>query len=275
MKDKEVKQYIKQLNDLSTTPVLLGKILSLVDDDKKSIEDLSEIISYDQAMAQRVLRTANSTFFAHSGQIRDIPQAVMFLGLDRIKSIAVGMTVMNIFPTDTSFHVENLWIHGYEVAYLSSILSGIITVTQPQECFLGGLLHDIGRIILYTMAPDRFIKIETTDSMLEQETGLFGCTHAEAGAWFAEEVHLPTSIVSTIRFHHHPSAATEEQGMVAVVSLAEALARMFKPRMEDDGIWTNEQDALLLEFSLSREVLLEVSARFEAAQADIERFFAP
>ena len=274
MTEQNVKHFIQQLNNLSTTPALLGKILSLVGDETKSTDDLCEIISYDPAMAQRVLKVANSVYFSHSGQIKDIQQAVLFLGLDRIKSIAVGMTVMNIFPAPGSFHVENLWLHSYEVAFLSSVLSNRIAITQPQECFLAGLLHDTGRIVLYSLDHDKFNKVETTDTMLEQETKLFGCDHTEAGAWFAEEIGLPYSIVTTIRHHHKPSEAPEEMSMVSLVSLAEALTRMFKPRVEDDGIWIREHDAILLEFSLSDTDLHEIGEQFRAAQGAIENIFA-
>jgi putative nucleotidyltransferase with HDIG domain len=273
MQADDVKRYIKQLSDLSTTPALLGKILSLFQDESASTEDLCTLISYDPAMAERVLKVANSAFFAHSGQIKDIHQAVLFLGLDRIKAIALGMTVMNILPSPGSFHVENLWLHSYEVAFLSSALSNHIAVTQPQECFLSGLLHDIGRIVLYSMDQRRFHQIETTDSMLEQETALFGCTHAEAGAWFSEEISLPFSIVTTIKHHHKPSSAPEEMHMVSLVSLAEALTRMFNPRVEDDGIWTSEHDAILLEFSLSENDLQKIGAQFRESRNEIEKFF--
>ena len=274
MQEQDVKRFIKQFSDLSTTPALLGKILSLFRDDSASTEDLCTLISYDPAMAERVLRVANSAFFAHSGQIKDIHQAVLFLGLDRIKAIALGMTVMNIFPSPGSFHVENLWIHSYEVAFLSSAMSDHIAVTQPQECFLSGLLHDIGRLVLYSIDHHRFHQIETTDSMLEQETALFGCTHADAGAWFSEEINLPYPIVTTIKHHHKPSSAPDEMHMVSLVSLAEALTRMFYPRVEDDGIWTAEHDAILLEFSMSENDLQKIGGQFKEARNEIEKFFA-
>jgi putative nucleotidyltransferase with HDIG domain len=274
MTNSDVKRFIKQFHDLPTTPALLGKILSLIKDETKSTDEIIDLISHDQAMAERVLRIANSAFFAHSGQIKDIQQAVLFLGLDRIKSIAVAMTVMNIFPAPGTFHIENLWLHSYEVAFLSAMMSERIALTQPQECFLAGLLHDIGRILLYTMDHTLFNTIETTDTMLEQETASFGCTHAEAGAWFAEGIGLPSGIVTTIKFHHKPSAAPDDMSMVSVVSMAEALTRMFRPRVEDDGIWIPEHDAILLEFSLGKNDLHDLERNFIEAQPDIERTFS-
>lgn len=274
MTNSDVKRFIKQLHDLSTTPALLGKILALVGDETKSTEDLCELISYDPAMAQRILKIANSAFFAHSGQIKDIHQALFFLGLDRIKSIVVGMTVINFFPYSGSFRVENLWLHSYEVAFLSSILTEKIAITTMQESFLAGLLHDIGRIVFYSLDHESFQTIETTDTMLEQETTVFGCTHADAGAWFAEEIGLPNSIVLSIKYHHKPSATPDEMNLVSLVSLAEAFTRMFNPRVEDDGIWTQEHNAILLEFSLTKDELRTINERFNAARDDIEKFFA-
>ena len=273
MAAEDVKRYIKNLSDLSTLPALLGRIIAAANDENADSEAFHKLISFDQAMAQRVLRYANSALLGHSGQIRDIDQAIMFLGSERIKSIAFGMSVLDVFPSRTGFNVQNLWIHGYEVAYLATVLSEHVSTTPPSECFLAGLLHDVGRVVFYTMDQKKFLKIETTDSMLEQETAAFGCTHAEAGGWFAESVGLPTEIVSTIRFHHHPSAVEEGREIVTVISLAEALSRSISPRIEDDGIWTREHDAILLELSLTQNDINSFAEKFAEVKPEIESFF--
>jgi putative nucleotidyltransferase with HDIG domain len=270
----EVKQYVRGLKDLSTLPVLLGKIIAVINDDDAATDDLVKLISFDQAMAQRILRVANSVLFGHSGQIRDIHQAVLFLGSSRIKTVALGMSLLDVFPVHGSFNVQNLWIHSYEVAYLSSLVSDGTSITQPQECFLAGLLHDIGRIIFYTMAPERFLKIETTDTMLEQENEIFGCTHAEAGGWFGESIGLPQELISTIKYHHHPSIVQEGREIVSLVSLAEALSRQFSPRIEDDGLWTREHDALLLELSLTEKDIHSFSEKFSQIRPEIDSVFS-
>jgi len=271
----DVKRFIKGLRDLSTLPVLLDKIITLTNDENSDIDELDDAISFDQALAQRVLRVANSAFFGHSGQIRDIHQAVLFLGVNRVKATALGMSVLDVFPARASLNVQNLWVHSYEVAFLSSVISGGISITQPQECFVSGLLHDVGRIIFYTLDRDRFAGIETTDTMLEQETAAFGCTHAEAGGWFGEEIGLPGEIVSTIRYHHKPSLVREGREVASIVSLAEGLSRQFSPHLEDDGIWTPEHDAILLEFSLHDTDLRLFAERFRESKPEIEKIFAP
>jgi len=273
MAANDVKSFIKGLSDLSTLPALMGRIITMANDENASAGDFHKLISFDQALAQRVLRYANSALLGHSGQIRDIDQAIMFLGSDRIKSIASGMSVLDVFPYRSGFNVQNLWSHGYEVAYLASILSESISITQPQECFLAGLLHDVGRVIFYTMDSKKFLQIETTDTMLEQETAAFGCTHAEAGGWFAEEVFMPPEIIAAIRYHHQPSAVQEGRDIVSLIAMAEALSRQISPRIEDDGIWSQEHDAILLEFSLSQSSITLFAEKFAEVKTEIDSFF--
>lgn len=273
MTASEVKQYIKGIHDLPTLPALLGKIVSTVSDETASQQDIYRLISHDHTLAEKILRVANSALFGHSGLINDIEQAMLLLGNDRIKSIALGMTVMGLFPGHSEFNIKNLWVHSYEVAFLASVISDIVPMTCPRESFLSGLLHDIGRIIFFKMAPRDFLKISTTDDMLDRERELFGCTHAEAGAWFTLETNMPPEIISTLMFHHNPLKAEDYKDAVSVVALAEALSRRFSPRIEDDGIWTGEHDALLLEYSLTEDNMSIISDKFSEVKKDIESFF--
>ncbi len=273
MQEADVKTYIKGLSDLSTIPVLLYKIMKTCSDESADCEDLYKIITYDAALAERVLRSANSVLFGHAGRINDIQQAILFLGFDRIKNIALGMTAMKIFPSPGSFTITNLWTHSYEVAFLASLLPDVIPMTLPGECFLAGLMHDIGRIVFYSMAPREFMKIETTDTLLEQERAVFGCTHAEAGAWLAQSLGMPEEVSENIMHHHRPSGARDHREMIAVIALAEALSRGFSPRIEDDGLWTPEHDALLLEFSITPDEVRVMGDQLAVVGPEITAMF--
>ncbi len=270
--DIDVRRFIKRLQDLSTIPSILFKVISVVKDENASPNELYGLIAKDQSLAEKVVRVANSPVFGHSGEIKDIRQAIMFLGYNRIKSIAMGMSVMEMFPA-RNFNIKNLWIHSYEVAFLSAAISEIVPSTSPSESFLAGLLHDIGRIIFYKIDHNKFFEIKTNDDMLQREMELFGCTHADAGSWFAEETGLPYEIVYSMRYHHEPAKANDFKSIVSIVSLAEALSRTFSPRIEDDGIWTTEHDSILLELSLRNEDIESIGKRLKESRSDIEDFF--
>lgn len=269
-----VRLYIKSLKDLPTLPSLFKKMLIITGFDKSSANDLYEMISHDQALAEKVLKVANSALFGLSGKVRDIRHAVMLMGFDRLKSIALGMTVMNVFPPQSSFNIKNLWIHSYEVAFIASSLSEVVFITSPRESFVSGLLHDIGRIIFYKMDYKVFSQILTTEDMFKIEREKFGCTHAEAGAWFLEEARLPEEIIYSVRYHHTPSESRQYQHAVSILAVAEALARQYSPRIEDDGIWTEELSAIILELSIKDDERRFIAERLYSAKPDIQRFFS-
>lgn len=93
----EIRDFIKSIGEGSTIPAMVGKILSIVKDEGSSAMELSELISYDQALADMVLRVANSPMFGHSGRVRDIEQAVMFLGYDQIVR---ALNALGVTPRD-------------------------------------------------------------------------------------------------------------------------------------------------------------------------------
>lgn len=273
MQATDVKKFLKDMDGFSTIPSMFGKIRSFVEKEDPSLKELEDLITYDQATAERVLREANSRHCGHSGQVRDIRQAIMLLGFKQIKDLVAGMGVLEVIPCQGSFNMNNLWFHSYEVGLISSVMADRITMISPEECLLAGLLHDIGRIIFYSIDHQKFYKIVTTDDMLEIETDLFGCTHAEAGAWWAEAAGLPSEIIASIRFHHCPSKTMEFRDSVSIISLAEALSRMFDPRIEDDGLWTGEHDALLLELGIDSNDLAVIGGNFFGSKKEAEKFF--
>ena len=92
----------------------------------------------------------------------------MYLGYEKIKSIATGMKVMDLFPSGSTFDVKNIWVHSYEVAFLAAGVSDRVRMTSPRESFLSGLLHDIGRIVFYKLDSRLFTAILTSDDMLDR-----------------------------------------------------------------------------------------------------------
>lgn len=269
----DVRAYIKGLREGSTIPEMLGKIISVVQDEDSSSADLARLISYDHALTESILRVANSAMFGHSGKIWDIDQAVMFLGYRQIKAIALGMSVMKMFPVGSSFNLKNLWVHGYEVACIANALSETVPSTAARECFLSGLLHDIGRVILCRMDPDRFIEIGVGDDLLLRERQLFGCTHEQAGMWFLEDTKLPGEIVVPVGFHHRPDETNEYADSVAIVSFAEALSRILNPEKENDGFWSPAHNEINRRFALTQDHIMQIGSRLALMKREIGVFF--
>jgi HD-like signal output (HDOD) protein len=272
MAASEVKRAIDRLDGLSTIPVVLTRIFEVTGDLSSPPEELYNIISHDQAIAEKVIRMANSPFFGHSGKVGEINQAIMLLGYEHIRNIAISVSVMSMFSRRGDINLRNFWAHSYEVAFLSAYVAEIATIVSPRTAFLSGLLHDTGRLLFYSHFRDKYKAIFATDDLLEKEVALFGCDHALAGSWLLEKARLPREQVLAIRYHHAPSKTSEFADHVAVVSLAEALSRRYNPRIEDDGIWTEEHDAALLELSLSNDDLEDIGVRLCQEEQAIKSF---
>lgn len=272
MEASEVRKAVEKLDSLSTIPIVLTQILRATADPSSSPEDLFNIISRDQAVAEKIVRTANSPFFGHSGQIGELEQAIILLGYKHIRNIALSVSVVSMFSKRGDINLKNFWAHSYEVAFIAAYIAEGTTMLSPQAVFLSGLLHDIGRLIFYKLYRDQYKAILGTDDLLEKETALFGCDHALAGSWFARKTKLPEEQVLAIQYHHKPSEAETFRDIISVISLAEALSRRYSPKIEDDGIWTADHDAILLELSLTNEDLEEIGTRLNAEELEIQSF---
>lgn len=272
MDNTEVRNFIKGIESLSTIPVVLKGIMDITSDPDSSPEELYKLIAYDQTLAERVIRMANSPFFRHAGRVTDIEQAVMFLGYEHIRNIAISMGVFMMFSKKTDRNLRQFWAHCYEVATTAALVAQRTTMVNASTAYLAGLLHDIGRLIFFSLHFQQYRSILGTDDLLERELEVFGCDHALAGSWFAEKAKLPEEITLSVRYHHAPSQATSYQDIVSVVAISEALSRRFSPKIEDDGIWTGDHDAILLELSLDSEDINEIEEKLRVEEAEISRF---
>lgn len=272
MQAAEVRKAIEKLDSLSTIPVVLNRILQITGNPDSSPEDLYDVISRDPAIAARVIKIANSPFFGHPGKVGGIDQAIMLLGYEHIRNIAVSVSVVSMFSKRGDMNLRNFWAHSFEVAFIAAYIADSVTMVSSQTAFLAGLLHDIGRLILYKLYRDKYRSTLGTDDLLEKETGVFGCDHAEAGSWFAVKNKFPVEQVLAIQYHHAPSRTKEYADIVSIVSLAEALSRRYYPKIEDDGIWTEEHDAILLELGLGNEDLEEIGVGLGQEAVEIQSF---
>ncbi|NTU41856.1 MAG: HDOD domain-containing protein [Nitrospirales bacterium] len=274
MKTGSVKEAIEKLEDLSTIPIVLTRIVKATSDPSASPAELYSILAKDQALAEKTIRIANSPFFGHSDGISDIHQAILFLGYENIRNIAVSVGVMSMPSKRGDMNLRNFWAHSYEVGIIAAAVAEIATMISPQTAFLTGLLHDIGRLLFYDLFQDKYREIRGMDDLIEKELEIFGCDHGAAGGWFAEKARLPKEHVLAIRYHHSPSMATELNDHVAVVALAEALSRRYNPRIEDDGIWKEEYDAILLELALTNADITDIGERLKEEETKIRDFLS-
>ncbi len=223
----DLKRRIEQVGELPTLPHVVQKLASMIGRTNVSAEEIGGLIEKDQVLSAKVLRLANSPFYGFPSRIASVAHAVVVLGLNVVKGLTLCATAFDMMKTAG---MDQLWRHSLGVAITAHILGTKAEMKNPEEVFVAGLLHDIGKVVLYVKWPDvgRQITAATTDparSLLESEQALFDVTHADVGGWLAASWHLPITLREPIMYHHTPAAAQEAKLQTAIVHVADILVK--------------------------------------------------
>jgi putative nucleotidyltransferase with HDIG domain len=260
--------------DLPTIPVLLARILAVVDGEHSSARELVDVMQRDQALTGRVLRLANSGFFGFSRQVATLPRAIMILGFSTVRSLALGVKIWEAMRGRDGLSLTELWEHSALVGAAARLIARRVRVADPEEIFTAGLLHDIGRAVLNLRFPAEYAAAAsaTGPDRLERERAAFGIDHTQAGAWLAEAWSLPQSIVETAACHHDPITPGMPLGAAVIVNLANRLVHWTDL---DDGVIAPDAERLLQEVGggLSLTAWAEIAVLLQGQKGDLREFF--
>ena len=283
MNDKRVdlRAAILNLDSLPTMPLVAQKILRLPLDTLAGEQQLLKLIEQDPQISARIIGLANSPLFGSPNKITSIRDAAMMLGINRVKSVSVGIAVMSTLTRHPTGHmnVQRLWLHSLGIALaMCTLAHAMPSRGRPldDEVFFAGLLHDIGFMVLNYIDPVRSDLLQsrlaaTPDrpvNEIEAETIEIG--HGELGAELARHWDLPNSIVAVLRYHHTPASAGAHEGQpsISLLNLAEKLLPAFGiPEHVAPDI--TEQDWRALGIDPDRAEELTLSVRQQAEQATI------
>ncbi len=224
------------IKHLQIVPAVAIKLLKLTSDDNVRIEDLSRTIETEPTLAAKILRNVNSAAYALPHKIASVKHAVNILGFSAVRQLALNLLFYNKLIKHNSSQTFNtlfFWQHCLYVASLSRRIAVALKHPDPDLVYTGGLLHDIGKVVLETYG--RITYSDFIDSMgksehsaLEEERRFFGITHAEMGLIFCLEWQLPTSIMAIVAFHHgqptEDSPYANFKTEIAIVAFANYIA---------------------------------------------------
>ncbi len=270
---RDIQVDISGLKTLSTIPVVMKRLLETISDEDSSFVDLSEIIQHDQSLSERVVAIANAPYFWHSGLINNLEQATLLLGYDLVRSIAISISVFELLGKDEAKKMRELWAHSYEVGLIAGLLCDKVPVTSGAVCFLGGLLHDIGRVIFYTLYGPEYRTVMFDEAVTEKEMALFNADHGTAGGWFLEYSLFPEEIIFAVKHHHSLKGCEKHKGIAVTVNLAEALSSFLTSRNEADGCWSKDKERLFYKSGLKKEDLEHIGTIVRKETPFIENFF--
>ena len=223
----DLRRRIEQVGELPTLPHVVQKLASMIGRPNVSAEEIGALIEKDQVLSAKVLRLANSPFYGFPSRIASVAHAVVVLGLSVVKGLTLCATAFDMMK---NAGMNDLWRHSLGVAITAHILGAKAGMKNPEEVFVGGLLHDIGKVVLYVKWPDVGQQItaarkDGSRSLMETEQELFAVTHADVGGWLATAWHLPTTLREPILHHHMPTAAQDAKLQTAIVHVADVLVK--------------------------------------------------
>ncbi len=233
MKEEVMKRIIDGIAGLPTLPTVLQRATKLLQDPDISAADVGRVIVKDQAIASKVLRLVNSAFYGCQRQISTISQAVVILGFNIVKNLILSVSVFESFSYDSQtegFDRYRFWEHSIACGAATRVISRHLGVKDPEEAFVGGLLHDIGKLVLEQFLNEEFVKIlrlvnERGVPFLVAEEEVLGMGHPEVGRSLAQRWNLPPPLEETIAYHHNPASAEVELKLVSACHLADVLVK--------------------------------------------------
>lgn len=270
----DLDRIVRHVRDLPTLPRTVLKITSLVNDPQASAKDLSGVITDDQVLTARLLRLVNSSFYGFPKKIATVTNAIVLLGFDAIRNLLLTTSIFGLFKRKSEIDnavLEKYWDHSLGCAIGAKIIGNYIGYEKIEELFVGGLLHDIGKIVEILFIPDQFEKIcaatkEQNILMRIAEEDILGFNHADIGQSLAIRWNMPARLETIIANHHSPDETTQFLKETSIIHISDILCRSLDIGWSGDDVMPalNEQawKELAIETDDVRMIMEEMQQEF-------------
>lgn len=230
-----IQKYIERMPSLSTT---VTKVLEVCNTPSTSANDLNRVIALDPVLTGQVLKLINSAYYSLPNQINSLTRAIIMLGINTVKNLALSTAVLGSMGKQDSFRslsMDAFWTHSLCVGVMAKALAKLkgISGMMQEEFFVAGLLHDLGKIPLNNCFSEEYrqaLELSALEqgSLTKSEEVLLGFDHSRAGKMIAEKWQLNQALTELLRFHHTPeNASADNRQLVSVVALANTYANLF------------------------------------------------
>lgn len=262
-----IKRYIAKIPAL---PVTVTKILEICNNPNTSPIDLNRVISVDPVLMGRVLKLINSAYYGLSSQVTSLARAIIMLGINTVKNLALSTAVMeSLSPRADSqaLNMQGFWRHSLCVGVTSKLIAKARKVDSKEleEYFIAGLLHDMGKIPLNNTLTDLYVQALTTSdlqrtSLYQAEKSVIGYDHREIGTLIGEMWKLGGGILDTIQHHHTLSEyAGPYKDIVYTVGVANYYAGVNEIGFAGNRYPDPIQDSVLQELGINWDLLEEIA----------------
>lgn len=229
---RDPQELLGKIAAIPPLPAIASRILELADNENTSALELANVVSADQGLTSQLIKASHSSFYGFSRRVTTVREAIVLLGFKQVRQMSVSASIMKTFrqrSPDDLFNMDLFWGHSVVVAIISECLARATRAAKPEDAFTAGILHDIGRLVLYQELPLEFNKameLAATSNipLAEAELLVTGYAHDEVGRALGDLWRFPEHLVEALGAHHDDGLTIERHGVAGIVSLANRLS---------------------------------------------------
>ena len=223
---------LRRVTSIATLPEVTVRIIQIVEDPRSTAARLHQTISHDPSLVTRILKVVNSAFYGLPGQVTSVERAVVLLGVNAVKNLALAASLGQLFKgikICDAFSPKDLWTHCVSVGVIARELARQVRLPVMDEAFLAGMIHDMGLLVHLQVHPQKLSQAcraaqkEDAD-FLTAERNFIGIDHQMLGMALADHWHFPQAFGAVAGFHHEPMAVQDEcRQLVSLIHVADTL----------------------------------------------------
>ncbi|MDQ1272607.1 MAG: hypothetical protein QG591_1237 [Planctomycetota bacterium] len=228
---------ISKINSIPTLPTVACKVMEITADPNSSANDLTKVILPDISLSTKLLKMANSTFFGATRGVNSLQHAITVLGFKEVRNLVISAVVFESFmkiEKDGNYDIGKFWKHSFVCGLAAKIIATELKKVS-NEFFVAGLIHDIGKLVIYITLPNEFLKLVKATRHLklkfmafETEKRVIGMTHDEVGMRLLKKWMFPESLLTAIGFHHRLQETEKKSLLPVVVHIADIFAHLYE-----------------------------------------------
>ncbi|MCL5959501.1 MAG: HDOD domain-containing protein [Chloroflexi bacterium] len=275
-RDVTLEKWRRNVDRLLPIPMVVQEAIALLNDEKSGVADLARVIARDEALTAKILRVVNSAFYGLSQRISTVSHATAILGFEQVRLLILGVSLFDgskVSDRAKAADRQVVWEHSFATAQWAQVIAKELRFQPAEEAFIGGLLHDIGKLVLAIHAPEEFasaIKLsqEKGFSSCEAESRTIGLDHVATGMMISQRWRFPPIFQSCIALHHGNWPPTIEdqpnqqkvRQLIAIVRVANSASRLSSSQQSSSEELQLEDTSPESEQQTTRALAAQVSA---------------
>ncbi len=220
----ETLRRLDEFEVMPSIPQIIVRVREISEDPRSSVADLANIILSDHALTSRILKIANSAFYAeYANRVSTITQAITLMGFRTVQNVVISLAMFDAMDTFSrhKFDFRQFWTHSLATGVIGKMIAAAARYKVPEEAFIAGFMHNIGVAILAVVFPEEealvLKKIERGEEQITAEKSIFGIDHGEVGGWLARKWNLPALLARPIMEHHRRGLPSRQRNSNCLV----------------------------------------------------------